>query len=747
MDRNAQDAEFVYKGGQFVYFVDADVAATFAAPKSNLYYFNQFSAWLDEVLLLSTATLTLEYIFSGSLPGQLGKTLITPDHYTEFDAMAGAIRRLGKSKSEAVERDDSPKWKQDLTKLVKAYKANEIPPEAALSALEKTLPEAILDLLRGPVAEAEQLNRLIATELMVRADTTKWFTADIFAPDSKEVGRWNRLLLDSLKRVSKRDDRRIERNVNRDARSLVQILSLVREHRENNDRELLRFVLITGDSSIRRAYNDYRFENRGEKVSVEIRHPMDFSPLLNLGAMGTQDRTLVLQNIENALRALLIRVPLEGRPELQGREIKEAPAYLGGLPRKGKGAPKSQAELIEELKLQWAEAARTALAINGSFIRRRDEAQFNAFVEILESPNVVDAALARLNALIDTLSSRHLVMAVQGIVTRYLRQTRRRVNLEPEFGTRRAPLHVRVTKEFETLIHDGNIHDYLDNLWRGKTEVDYEELARMSDRGVSYLFGACVAIAAEDWLSAKSFAQRAVELLPARPETEQEARYCWALAIRFSMKSYKDARFARELLSICEKFHKENGAQLRRIRDITEKGAIIRAFLYQSRLDPNFDRSESPSVEKLWNDAWDELIDAADSIDSLDGRSRSNRPERLALQIYTNLAELAIYAKSYMRNSMKSDEQYSGISEELKDRIDQWATLVANDPKISTVPYTARAFSGMLNFFLAESAQRRKEAAYETTALLEKHRKVSSDLPELDRMVYEELLSHLALIS
>src|SRR2546423_322416 len=70
MDLNLRDAKFAHEeSGEIVYFVDADVAATFADPRSNLHYFDLLAAWLDTPLLFSTAILTLEYIFSGSLPG------------------------------------------------------------------------------------------------------------------------------------------------------------------------------------------------------------------------------------------------------------------------------------------------------------------------------------------------------------------------------------------------------------------------------------------------------------------------------------------------------------------------------------------------------------------------------------------------------------------------------------------------------------------------------------------------------
>src|SRR5256885_2284102 len=106
MRLNRKDSAFVGEdGGEIVYIVDADIAAIFANPKANLHYFDLFAAWLEESLLFGTATLTAEFIFSGSLPGQTGKALITPDHYAEFDAMATAIARHGKNKVANL-RDD-----------------------------------------------------------------------------------------------------------------------------------------------------------------------------------------------------------------------------------------------------------------------------------------------------------------------------------------------------------------------------------------------------------------------------------------------------------------------------------------------------------------------------------------------------------------------------------------------------------------------------------------------------------------
>lgn len=343
-----------------------------------------------------------------------------------------------------------------------------------------------------------------------------------------------------------------------------------------------------------------------------------------------------------------------------------------------------------------------------------------------------------------------MVLALQGIVSRYPDRSRKRFKLEPEFSARRAPLQVRF-KEFKTLIGAVNINDYLDNLYLNKVEVPYEELSRNADRGVSFLFGACVAIAAEDWYSGRSFARRAVELLSGQSESQYEAYYCWALAHRFSVESYEAVKWTRTLLSKCEKFHLEGGHKFRRIRAKTEHGAIIRVFLYKSELLSGFDPGVCPSVTELWRDAWEQLIDAADSLDSLDSldsirtRPRSNRHERLSLQVYTNLAALAIFAKWYSSDpsGIPNEQQFMEISQELKTQIDQWNKLRINDPKMTMVPYTIRVFSGVLSFIVAVSDHERERAARETRALLDKLLQVQLELPDFDRAEYKDFLARL----
>jgi len=85
----------------------------------------------------------------------------------------------------------------------------------------------------------------------------------------------------------------------------------------------------------------------------------------------------------------------------------------------------------------------------------------------------------------------------------------RRAELVPEFGARRAPLQIK-TELFRSLIGNQSINDYLDELFHRKAPPIFEKIVQSGEHGIILLFAASVAIAAEDWKSASSFAERAL---------------------------------------------------------------------------------------------------------------------------------------------------------------------------------------------------------------------------------------------
>jgi hypothetical protein len=746
---NSNDSKFVGDDGQIVYFVDADIAATFADPGYNLHYFSLFSLWLDKPLLFGTATLTVEYIFSGKLPGQIGKTLITPDHYEEFEAMAAAIASKGHSKAATIaEGAAKGRWQDEIRQVALAHSEGKIPAETALEQLVKALPEAMAALLQGPVAEAEQFARLLREDLMVRADTTEWFSDDIFAPNSAEVGQWTRRLREELTRAERKRgstwrDRRANRSINRDARSLVQVLAVARNCASEEGR--LRFVLVTGDPILRNAYHRHRWgDGRVEEdlVRVEIRHPIEFSPLLNLTAMsGDENRRSLFEDIMGALEALLIRVPVEGNNSSaeNKHEIESAPAYIGGMQRGS--AAGSRAGRIAHLRDLWSDAARTALALNSVYVIRRNEAQFKAFVEILDKPDIVTAAIGRLRDLVELLSRSHVRLTLQGIVATFLRRAGKRSQLVPGYSGRRAPLLVYLER-FKPIIGELNINDFLDLLYSGAIGVPYEALARAPDRGLSLLFGSCVAIAAEDWDSAQSFAQQAIGLLANDQEAEHEARYCWALALRLSLKSYETLEGAIGLLLTCERFHAQRNQRFRWLRAKTELGAVIRVFLYKRELIPNFEARGCPPVAELWKQAWEHLADVEDNLK--EKREHEIFYRQLGVQVSMNLVALAIYAKRYARESFGiSDLQFRDELDELNLHINNWPESSAGNRKVPALFFTACVLKGVLEFIEAESEEVRLAAGHSTRLLIEQHLPVLSTLPAFEQAQYQEMLSWL----
>lgn len=755
MGVNRDDSDYVNRGNSIVYFVDANVVTLFTDPKSNLHYLEPFSHWLDDTLLFSTSVLTAEFLFSGELPGQNKSipTLITPDHYDDLQSMAGAIHKKGEAKAseitaEAIRHVDH-RW-HEIGKLIERYKANEIDPNRLLADLGGLLPQSIMDLLQGPLAEAQQLRRLIGNGGVVRADTMNWFDRTLFDPDPSLVADWVVLLKNAIQRS------RDEATILRDARSVVQLLLLSKEARQDT-----RYVFVTNDAAIRIAYRNYKITERKagrHPISLNLRRPREFAPLINLGAMSKNEqiRLELFPHIERALDELLIGVSIDDRGESPERtaEIENTPAFLGVASEAGGASYRNAGirERIEQLRSWWAQAAEKALDLNPQYIANRNDTHFKSVVEVLSQSNVVDAALSQLRDVIQQLSNTHIRLSFLGIIARYLESAQKRVELVPEFGARRAPLQIKAKLFRDLLIQDISINDFLDELYQGTRRVPLDRLVETRDDGVSFLFAACVAIAAEDWKSASSFSERALTLIEfenlANEEALYEARYCRALAHRFSLHSEHELKKAKDLLSSCIDYFQKKRDQFGLIRSFSELASVLSVHLYKVALLAG-PLSEQKAIDhlklaKTWTECHENLKYAQELLDDVEitEEGRNNRLyQRLGLQIYTIKVSMAVYAY-WVMPSLSRDSSFANPSQdlsELQDRIERWRKTSTK----SDTPYTSRVYAIILEFITTDS-ENRYRIGTEAEELLNKLLQFGNQLADFDRAEYEFFLRQIA---
>ena len=307
MRANLSDSEFAKAGGEIIYIVDANIVGLFIRPSENLNFLSVFQRWLPDTVLVTTAALTAEYIFSGNLPGQGSQPIyMSPSHYEEVINITSALqRRLTKEINEAERKGGlyirrNPLDLRRTKELASLLEDKRVSPTAKISAIADRLPPEINDLVEqeGTWASAVQLKRLFQEQKGVRRiDTATWFNAS-FEPSRDHVLEW----YDHVRKFRPaappplKDSRHRERGqlplpmtrLLNDASTLATLELLARDS-EQNRVPARRYILITGDSAIRQAVEEFAAVANVNRTSDFTRHAREFTPLLNLSAISINE--------------------------------------------------------------------------------------------------------------------------------------------------------------------------------------------------------------------------------------------------------------------------------------------------------------------------------------------------------------------------------------------------------------------------------------------------------------------------
>ncbi|WP_029077498.1 hypothetical protein [Bradyrhizobium sp. th.b2] len=723
MRLNLQDAEFASEGGQIVYFADANVVAMFTDPASHRELLGPFNDWLQDDQAFATLTMTAEFLFSGNLPGQRGlPMLISIDHYEELHSMAAAIKRNGErwAATAGADLSSAGTYRNQLDDLVLNYRHGDLNTHEFMMKCSELLPRSMVDLLQGPVSEAVQFRRLLGGDMLQRADTMTWFDRSLLHPNPQHVADWTVAIRTAA-------PKRTAVKTVRDARSIVQVMELSK--REDYRGPEKRYVLITSDSAIHVAYLQYRQKEirAGRRpIELHLRQPTEFVPLLNLGSMGGNEvgRLELFPEIEKALERLLRGDRLGAGPADPSPQDLNSSVAVAGMA----GDPSSDTTQIESLRKLWSRAAAQALALNASYIARRDTEHFVQIVNVLSNGNVVDAALQEIRSVVHDLNVAHARYSVAGILQKFVDDGRARARNVPAFGARRAPLVIR-PQIFRSLVGNLSINDYLEALISDTSEFRVDGFDP-GDKDVALLFAACVALTAEDWISARAYAERAMDeaLNVGNEAMLNEARYCCAVALRFTMKSPVELARARSLLDATDAYCKSIKDELGRLRAAAESAALFCVAAYKMKLvsGTEFARTQSSEIAKTWKtsrllaEQADELYRFVDSRSAV----RGGLHKRIGLQIASINAALALFS-IWIDSSLRGDageESFAGDLEELENRSREWSER-------SRLPYTANVFIKVLRFVLEKDERARVKAGLEAEELLR------------NLLIYEEVMT------
>jgi hypothetical protein len=261
---NQSDYDHAKEGKTIHYILDANVIGLFTQPASNAYLLGPFSRWLDDDTLITTATVTAEFLMSRALPGRIDgePSLLTPDHFEEVarmgDRAKAAIAHLSDAQYDEASRERE-RNNESMMELVAHLRDDALTAQAKLDLLARTLRKMVKGLVDGPVSEIVQLNRVLSSSIIARLDSRPWFHLALepnFAAEAEWVRRVQRarLLVEARPGVHKASRSERSHNIIADARSFALIVAMIEaSHGQNDDR----FLFVTADDSLLKAAESY----------------------------------------------------------------------------------------------------------------------------------------------------------------------------------------------------------------------------------------------------------------------------------------------------------------------------------------------------------------------------------------------------------------------------------------------------------------------------------------------------------
>lgn len=269
------DQDFINNGGAIYYAVDTDVVKLYSDPQNMKKYahvFTQDNEKTREILAWALGQLVF-FALTKEKP-----LLVIPPHHLEIERVINGI-----ASSAARERDEALKLLPQLEDAIQEYRKTKNPD--ILIKIFKHKPLALINYAFGGEegfnAELHRITRLLTDVRLLHVDRyvdhrdNKQVSLPVLQDDVKEED------YNTLNELSKLWQKRLEQTKSKsqskeriadDAEVLARLESINNELQE----EQKRLVLISGDSSLHKASNNYSLDSRRTFADIYIRHPMVF---------------------------------------------------------------------------------------------------------------------------------------------------------------------------------------------------------------------------------------------------------------------------------------------------------------------------------------------------------------------------------------------------------------------------------------------------------------------------------------
>ena len=246
-------------------------------------------------------------------------------------------------------------------------------------------------------------------------------------PDERIVGVWERLIAQVRwnETRSSRSGAVRRRLIRRDAETMVQLLTL--NEPAPNAIPPTKYVLVTTDRAMRRAYDRWFWDQDADPDAYALRHPSQFVPLLDSGrSEAGADGPGPVAQVATALDGLLDFVG--GR---QGERTKSLAAFAlgrgawsvwqGERPTALDGAsPADRRHLrpsLDQVRKRWSDAGRAAAVLNAPILDRRMLGEFGEVARLLrDDVDVRIGVMDRLDRSLRDLEVGHAKLVLGGIL-------------------------------------------------------------------------------------------------------------------------------------------------------------------------------------------------------------------------------------------------------------------------------------------------------------------------------------------
>lgn len=598
---NSEDYEYGQQGGRIVYLMDANIVRFFIDPEAEAYHVVAFGKNPLPDYAAGTALITAEFLFSRGLAGQGDRpALIAPSHGDEVAAIIEDHRNKLPF-HDLPEEHLTPETVKRLYALIeRVSRAHEKDRAAAKAELQKLVPKAAGDLLRGGWQRMQQMLRLYDEDLLRPLGLHTAATREVLEPKREDVEAWaerilrERVFLPSgLRRdMPQRDYERERDRARSDAEALVQTMLL--DANAAAERELTRYVLVTADQRLFDAYAKWYWggEGKAENRRFVLRIPLQYAPILNVQEMPNGiSNSQVFQSATTALDSLftnLSRADASYPHKLAFYRIQARSPEVGGILKDFYGANPLRLESdavaeFERIRESWHAGFRSGVLLNAELMQRRMQAEFGPLARLLrDSTDLRRAIHEDQRRSLEKVENSHLLFSTR-LNLMLLARAERHDSAGP--ASQRAPFLVRA--DLPNLLGNEPLKTVLERLARSERHVIgriYDGLNASSDRE-AFLFAACVAFRCEHWAAATHYALRAHDLMTQgrRPAAERaEASYLAALATRYvlggslSTNPPSEHVIGRALTLLTE------SAELCRI--INDEFGIVRALCEQNAL-------------------------------------------------------------------------------------------------------------------------------------------------------------------